>query len=67
MLKTTAPSVPARLARTRVDGNEPDTDASGEIGSGRIDDRMVNLSNSTKKKKSSGTGFFTPEASLAFT
>ena len=41
-------------------------DDSSRIDSGRIDDRMANLLSSIKKM-SSGSGFLTSEASLAFT
>ena len=47
--KTTAPSVPTRPVRSRADENEFGTDDGGGIGSGRIDDRLANHSNSIKK------------------
>ena len=64
MLKTTAPSTPARLVRVRVNKNKLDTGSGDGIGGGRINDRIVNLSST---KMSSGAGFLTPKASLAFT
>ena len=66
MLKTTAPTLPARLVRPKVHKNELDTDGGGGIGGGRIDNRLANLSCSTKKM-GSRLDFLTSEASLAFT
>ena len=66
ILKTTAPSTLARAAYTKAEENELGTDGGGGISGGRIDDRLANLSSSTKKM-SSGSSFFTFEASLAFT
>ena len=63
MLKTTAPSIPARLVWVRVDKdrfNIGDGDGIGE----KINDRIVNLSST---KMSLGAGFLIPKASLAFT
>ena len=65
MLKTTAPSVSAGPVCLVANKNNLDIDGGGGIGSGRIDDRLANLSSSTKKM-SSGAGFLTPKASLAF-
>lgn len=62
MLKTTAPSVFARHGYTKANENKVDTNGSSGIGSVKIDDRVVNLSSSTKVKKSSGIGFCTSEA-----
>ena len=65
MLKMTALSIPAWPAHTRANENEFGTDSCGGIGAGRIDEKLVNLSSSTKKINSK-TGFFMLEASLAF-
>ena len=61
MLKTTAPPILTRPAYTKINENKLDSD-----GGGRINDKIVNLSSSTKKI-SSRAGFFTPKPSLAFT
>ena len=66
MLKTMVLSVPTWPVCTKANKNEPGIDGDSSIGSDRIDDKMVNLSSFTKKM-SSGTGFFTFEARLAFT
>ena len=66
MLKITVSFVPARLVCPKANENELGTDGSGGISGSKIDDRLANLSNSMKKK-SSGSGFPTSEASLAFT
>ena len=66
MLKTMAASVLAELACTKANENEPDIDGGDNGGDAKIDDRMINLSSSTKKI-GSGMGFLTPKASLAFT
>ena len=66
MLKTIAPSVSARPVHPRVNRNEFSTDGGDGIGDGKIDDRLANLSSSTKKINSK-SGFLTSEASLAFT
>ena len=60
MLKTLAPSVLARPACTKANKNKLGTDSSD-----RIDNSLANLSSSTKKI-SSGAGFSTPKANLAF-
>ena len=49
MLETTNPLVLARLACTRINENELGMDGGGGISNSRIDDRIVNLSSSTKK------------------
>ena len=65
ILKTTTLSVPARPACIRANENKLDTDGGSGIGSSRINDKIANLSNFTKKI-SSEAGFLTPKASLAF-
>lgn len=60
-----AQSVSARPAHTRTNENKLSTDGGGSINGGKIDDTIANLSSSTKKM-SSGAGFLTFEASLAF-
>ena len=65
ILKTTAPSVSARLVCTSANKNELDTDNGGGIGGVRIDDKMANLL-SFIKKISSKVGFLTFKAILAF-
>ena len=49
ILKTTVPSVSARPVCHRVDKNELYKDDGNEIGGGKINDRLANLSSSTKK------------------
>lgn len=66
MLKITIPQAAARPACTRTNENELSTNDSGDINSGRIDDKMANLSSFTKKI-SFGVDFLISEASLAFT
>ena len=66
MLKTIAPLVLARPACTRANENELGMDGDGDIGGSKMDDMIANLLSSTKKI-SSGAGFFTLKASLAFT
>ena len=61
-----ASSVLTRSVCPRADENELGTESGGRIGGSRIDDKMANLSNSTKKM-SSESGFLTFKASLAFT
>ena len=60
ILKTTAPLAPTSLVYTKAKENKPGTDGDSGVSGGRIDDRMVNLSSSTKKK-SSKTGFLLPK------
>ena len=66
ILKKMASSVAANLACNKADENQLSTDEVNSIGGGRIDDKLVNRSNSTKKI-SSGASYLTPGASLAFT
>ena len=61
-----APLVLAVSVRTRADKNELDTDGNSDINGGRVDDKLVNLSDSTKKM-SFRAGFLISKASLAFT
>ena len=66
ILKTIPPTLEARPVRLRAYQNELSNNDGGGIGGGRIDDRLANLLCSTKKM-GFGSGFFTSEASLAFT
>ena len=66
MLKTTASSTLARSVRTRIDKNELDIDGGSSISDDRINDRIKNLSKSTKVKKSLETDFLTFRAKKAF-
>ena len=66
ILKMIVSSVLVRLVCIRTNKNEFSTDSNGSIDNGRIDDRMANLSNFTKKI-SFEAGFFTPKVSLTFT
>lgn len=50
-----------------VNENEPNTEDSGDVGSDKSDDRIRNLSNSTKVKNRSEMSFLTFRTSLAFT
>ena len=51
---------------TRTDENKLDIDGDGGISGGKVNDRIENLSRSTKVKKSSGTDFLTSEAKKTF-
>lgn len=66
MLKTIVPLTPARLVCTGTNENKLDTDGDSGISGSRINDRIINLS-STTKKMSFRADFFISEASLAFT
>ena len=66
MFKRTISSVLARPVRPKANKNELCTNGDGGIGGGMIDNRLINVSSSTKKM-SSESAFFTFEASLAFT
>ena len=61
MLKTIVPLVSARPAYTSA--NEIGLSIDGS----KINDKMINLSSFTMRTMSSGTGFLTLKASLAFT
>ena len=50
MLKTISSLALARPVYTRTNKNELSIDGSGNIGNGRINDRIVNLFSFTKKK-----------------
>lgn len=65
MLKTTASSVSARPACTRINENELNTNAGDGIGNVKINDRISNLLSSIKKM-SFKADFLTPKASLNF-
>ena len=56
---------PARPTYTKTNKNELSIDSGDNIDSGRIDDKIANLSSSIKKM-SSGVGFLISKASLAF-
>lgn len=58
--------ISSRPGQSKCNKNRFDTDNDSDIGSGRINDRISNLL-SNIKKMSSGAGFFTSKASLAFT
>ena len=58
MLTTIALSVLLGPTYTKANENEPDTDGDCDISGDRINNKMVNLSSSTKKI-SSETGFLT--------
>ena len=65
MLKTTVSLIPAWLAYIKTNENELGINDNSSIGGGRIDNRITNLSSSTKKM-SFKMGFFIYKASLAF-
>lgn len=67
MLKKTGSSAPTWSGHTRINENEFDTKGDSTVNGDKIDDKIANLLNSMKVKKSFGMGFFTFEASLAFT
>ena len=67
MLKITTLSTPIKLACTRINKIKPDTDDSSRIGIDIIANRIENLLNSTKLKKSSETDFLTFRVKEAFT
>lgn len=66
ILKTMAPSVSARPTCIKTNKRELGIDSGDSISDGRINNIIVNLSNSTKKI-SYRAGFLTSKASLAFT
>ena len=65
MLKMTASLAPIRPSRTSAHENKPNTDGGGSADGAKIDNRMINLS-SSMKKKSSETGFLTSKPNFAF-
>ena len=65
MLKIIVPSISARPACIKANKNKLEINGGGSIGSGKIDNKMANLSSFTKKK-SSRADFLIPKASLAF-
>lgn len=67
MQKTMALLTPARSGYIKVNKNEFDRKVSNGIDGSKINNRITNLSNSTKVNNSFGTGFFTSKASLIFT
>lgn len=67
ILKTMVSSALQRLERIKPNKKESDTDVDDRIAGDRIDNKDINLSsNSNTKMISSGAGFFTSEAKLAF-
>lgn len=65
MLKITAPTALARPSFIRTNKNPLDTNTGSDIDSGKINDKIVNLSNSTKKM-SSEADFFIFKTGLSF-
>lgn len=66
MLKTTTLITLVKLAYTRINENELNTDSGGEIDNSSINDKIENLFSSTKVKKSYRTDFLTFGAITAF-
>ena len=66
ILKTIALSTPAKPAYTKANENELDMDGGSGISHDRINDKIKNLSSSTKMKKSPETDFLTSGAKNAF-
>ena len=61
-----APYILGKSARTRANENELDIDGGDGIGGCRVNNRIENLSRSTKVKKSSRTDFLIFEAKKTF-
>lgn len=56
----------AELGYTNANNNERNTDSNNYINVDKIDDKITNLSNKTKVKKSFDKDFFISKASLTF-
>lgn len=56
-----------KLGYTNANNNKYNTNSNNYINVGKIDNKITNLSNKTKVKKSSNKDFFISKASLTFT